>query len=79
MPFEEFIAADYFLFLKGELSPDELPLFFDWRPWSTLFMKRAPHFLLDARHAPTAQRIATPLGVPDVEMFKQRLRERRVN
>jgi hypothetical protein len=76
MPFDEFIAADYFLFLKGELPPVEVQTLPAWKPWSTVFMKGAPHFLLDAQHAATAQRIAAALGVPEVGMFKQRLRER---
>jgi hypothetical protein len=48
MPFEEFIAADYFLFLRGELSTDETQTFFAWRPWSTEFMKHTPRFLIVA-------------------------------
>jgi len=38
MPFEEFIAADYFLFLRGELPPEQIQTFSAWRPWSTVFM-----------------------------------------
>ena len=75
MPFEDFVAADYFLFLRGEVSTDDPQTFLAWRPWSSVFMKHAPHFLIDARHKATAQRIAIALGVPDVEALKRKLRE----
>lgn len=76
MPFDEFVAADYFLFLKGELPPEEIQTFFAWRPWSTMFMRRVPQFIVNARYTATATRIAAALGVPDVETLKKKLRER---
>jgi hypothetical protein len=75
MPFEDFIAADYFLFLRGELSTDDPQTFLAWRPWSSVFMKHTPHFLIEARHGATAQKIAVALGVPDVEALKRKLGE----
>jgi hypothetical protein len=76
MPFEDFIAADYFLFLRGELPPDEPPTFPAWRPWSSVFMKHAPRFILDARQAAAAQQIAAALCASDVVTLKGKLRER---
>jgi len=74
--FDEFIGADYFLYLRGELPGDELGTFIDWRPWSTFYMTRAPRFFLDARDTAVAQKIATALGLDNVQMLKRRLHER---
>lgn len=73
MPFDEFIAADYFLFLRGELPPDEAPQQgFEWRPWSTARMRSAPWFLRE----PFLDDVAKALRVADVETLRARLLER---
>ena len=73
MPFDEFLAADYFLFLRSVLLPNERFPFAAWQPWSTLFLKHPPRFILDARRAVVAQPIATALGVPDIAVLKGKL------
>jgi len=73
---EDFIAADYFLFLRSELASQERGPHFLWRAWSTLYMKGAPRFLLDAERQITAQELARALDIPSVVEFKQRLEER---
>jgi DNA-binding NarL/FixJ family response regulator len=73
MPFDDFIAADYFLFLRGELQPDEAPQHgFDWRPWSTARMLSAPWFLRDS----LLEEVAKALRLPDAETLRARLLER---
>jgi len=73
MPFDDFIAADYFLFLRGELRPDEAPQHgFEWRPWSTARMVSAPWFLRDA----LLDDVAKALHLPDAETLRARLLER---
>jgi hypothetical protein len=75
---DDFLAADYFLFLRGELSPEAAPSsFLSWRPWSTAFLKAVPRFIRDSENATVARRIAKAMGVPDVASFQQRLVERR--
>jgi len=37
--FDDFLAADYFLFLRGELEPASPPqTFFEWLPWSSVYL-----------------------------------------
>jgi hypothetical protein len=74
---DDFVAADYFLFLRGELAPEAAPSdFLAWAPWSTLFMKGAPRFIRDAESAAVARRLAVALGIPDVLMLRERLTQR---
>lgn len=76
MPFDDLMGADYFLFLRGELSNEQPNTFIDWRPWTTVFMKYAPRFFHEAQHAANATRIAKALGLPDVQLLKEKLHER---
>jgi hypothetical protein len=77
MPMDDFIAADYFLFLLGEISrEEESGGFFDWRPWSTLYLKRTPIFLLNAEHKKVANEIMKLFHVATAEEFRKRLTER---
>jgi len=73
MPFDEFVAADYFLFLRGELAPAEPPQQgFEWRPWSTARMRNVPWYLRE----PFLDDVAKALRVEDVETLRARLLER---
>ncbi|CCD96759.1 hypothetical protein BRAO375_740042 [Bradyrhizobium sp. ORS 375] len=76
VPEENFIAADFFLFLRGELAPEERGPHFAWRPWSSLYMKGVPRFLLDAERKARAAELAQTLSVPSVDELKKRLLER---
>jgi len=73
LPLEDFIAADYFLFLHGELFNQGT--FIDWRPWSALYVKHSPVFLRSAESSRTADQLASVLKVPNVAEFKRRLIE----
>jgi len=77
VPMEEFSSADFFLFLLGELPSAEYGEgFFEWRPWSVLFMKNVPRFIINAEQKQYAKQIADIFGVPDVDEFKKRFKER---
>jgi DNA-binding NarL/FixJ family response regulator len=75
--FDDFVAADYFLFLRGELSGAEAPQnAFEWRPWSTAVMRTVPWFIRDAAHVSLAEDLAAALRVESVEELRSRLIER---
>jgi hypothetical protein len=76
LPIDEFVAADFFLFLKRELPPDGRGPFFHWYPWSTLHLKGRPIFLFRAESASKAEELARVLGVPSVPELKRRLKAR---
>lgn len=77
LPFDEFLGADYFLFLRGELAPQnwQNPIF-DWRPWSSIYMRHIPMFLRDAEQSRICEQIVKALKLPSVAEFKNRLAER---
>jgi len=77
MPFEQFIAADYFLFLRGELErPQHEERGFEWIPWTSVYLREAPDFIHTATRKTIAERLAPALGTPDVAALKARLLER---
>jgi hypothetical protein len=76
MPMDQFVAADYFLFLLGELKREEDNGFIEWRPWSALYLKRAPIFLRAADHRDVAAHLLQIFGVPDGDEFRRRFSER---
>jgi DNA-binding NarL/FixJ family response regulator len=77
IPFDEFVAADYFLFLRGEIAPDAVPQQgFEWRPWSTAHLRTLPRFLHDAIELRVAEQLAIALRAGDVATLRARLIER---
>lgn len=77
MPMDKFMEADYFLWLFGELPPDQSSgSFFEWRPWSALYLKQTPLFLKGAEYKSTATQLTKFFRVPSIEEFKQRLATR---
>ena len=71
------MAADYFLFLRGEIEKDEpRDRGFEWIPWTSVYLRETPDFLHSATRTATAQRLATALGTTDVATLKARLLER---
>ncbi|RTM15385.1 MAG: hypothetical protein EKK33_02140 [Bradyrhizobiaceae bacterium] len=76
VPEDDFLAADFFLFLRGELPPAEDGPHFGWRAWSALYLKGVPRFLLDAERKTRAEELARALSVPTVEELKRRLEKR---
>jgi len=74
---DEFCSTDFFLFLLGELPRAEYKDgFFDWRPWSVLYLKNVPRFIINAERKQYASRLASTLGVAEINEFKKRLKER---
>jgi len=75
MPMDDFMAADYFLFLLGEMSTDP-GVFMEWRPWSAMYLKRTPAFLRNAESTQVAAQIMKIFNISNPEEFKRRLIER---
>ena len=59
VPLEDYIAADYFLLLRDKSTGSGE---FDWMPWSTMYMKRPPIFIVQAEHKKNAEEVADALG-----------------
>lgn len=77
-PFEAFLDADFFLFLRGELPPEKSPITENgdghvWRPWSGVHMSwRVPAFLMRAQKVKFATQLLAPLALSDLETFRDR-------
>jgi hypothetical protein len=76
LPFDDFLAADFLLFLRGELAAEQPGSFITWRPWSALYLNRAPLFMRLAENQKTALQVAKVAGVPNIAEFKSRFRQR---
>ena len=76
LPFEDFAAADFFLFLYGELPPETNQHDMEWRAWSSLWLKHTPSFIKNAERTQTSEQLAEVLKVPNVTELKRRLAER---
>src|SRR5258708_8405472 len=76
VPIEQFIEADYFLFLRVSLSPETPPQWIEWRAWSTVNMQNPARFLRESVRSAFAQQLARALGLPDIPTLRSRLTER---
>lgn len=74
---EQFVEADYFLFLRDLLKPATAPRWIDWRAWSTVHIGKPASFLHQAVRGEVAEQLARALGLPDVPTLRSRLTERR--
>ncbi len=76
VPIEQFIEADYFLFLRDLLKPATKPKQIKWRAWSTISMTKPASFLQKAARSDFAEQLTLSLGLPDVPTLRSRLAER---
>ena len=69
---EQFIDADYFLFLRAEVQEAQCT---GWTPWSLLYMRgHVPSYLLEATRKKNAEKLLKPLGVEgDIEALRAKL------
>jgi len=73
MPIEDFTAADYFLFLLGEIPPETVDGWIVWRPWSALYLKRPPMFLRAAERRTVALRLMKLFQISSLDELRRRL------
>jgi hypothetical protein len=73
MPAEDFMAADYLLFLLGELPHEAAEWRLEWRPWSALYLTRPPAFLRAAEHRRIALRLMKLFQISSLDEFRRRL------
>jgi hypothetical protein len=76
IPEQEFMEADYFLFLRAVVSPSDRPDYPAWAPWSCLYLRRTPSYLLDAVRSSIAEPLAKVFGLGGVNAFRMRLADR---
>lgn len=83
--FDEFVDAEFFLFLRAELAPEKSPLSENgvgplWRVWTASFMGwKVPTYLVRAERARVAMPIISALGLLDIPTFRMRFKQRAEN
>ena len=66
-PIEQFIAADFFLFLRNHSS---------WHPFSTLYMfQHFPNFIVEAKRIKYAEQLLKPLNANDIDNLRSLMSE----
>lgn len=75
---EEFVDADFFLYLRALVNPEELidPTKWRWLPRCWSLLSRPPVYLQRAQRVKYANHLVTAMGVKDIPMLKLRLQER---
>lgn len=76
VPADMFMEADFFLFLYGEITTESPGRWIRWRPWSALYMKRAPVFLKKAATRRYANQLLHIFSLSALEEFRQRFWDR---
>ncbi|MFH1371092.1 MAG: TIR domain-containing protein [Planctomycetota bacterium] len=75
VPFDQFMNADYFLFLRGEFEKPDTNRRTAWNAWSTIFLQEIPFYLLHATRKNYAEKLLRPLGIDTIEKFRSKLLE----
>ena len=77
MPLDDFIAADYFLFLCSALSSEDDRDLGEWRPWiAAIYCSQTPPFIVAARRQSVAAQLVEIFGLQSIEQLRERLTER---
>lgn len=74
VPWDQFRAADFFLYLRSRIEPGSEPRRM-WRPWSAIFLHDLPPFITRSMAKAYAARLATGLGLPDTIELGRKLTE----
>ena len=76
VPLLQFAEADYFLYLCGQIRPEDRPKGNLWRPWSAVYLNELPRFLDGAVRVKGAERLLRSFGVDDIPTLRRRWSER---
>jgi hypothetical protein len=80
LPLEDFMNADFFLFLFRESIPDTTAFHMSyWRAWSCLFLKQPPIFIRNSESKRMAQEIIKTLKLQNIDELKKLLYEKGPN
>jgi hypothetical protein len=76
LPLEQFIGADYFLFLRSSfMNTNEWQAHW-WNARSVLYIAQVPEYLLRATSKKYAQKLLRPLQVGSIEELRKQYREK---
>ncbi len=75
VPMQQFMCADYFLFLRAEFEKPDQHGRPTWNAWSTIFLPATPPYIEQATRKKYAQKLLRPLSIDSIEMFRSKLVE----
>lgn len=75
VPKDEFMEADFFLFLRSVLSPEQEPHYY-WVPWSCNHLRHAPRYLVSASRNRGLQALLKAFDIADAAVLRSRLADR---
>jgi hypothetical protein len=76
IPMQQLMDADYFLFLRGEFQKKDEDSFLVWHPITSVYLRNAPRYLVEAVRLRFAEQLMQVLKVKDIETLRLYLRER---
>ncbi|MBL8680171.1 MAG: hypothetical protein JNK05_13430 [Myxococcales bacterium] len=71
---EQFKAADYFLYVRSRIDADG-PHSDVWRPWSVLYLRDLPDFVVRAESKQFATQLAEGFGLADMASLGNRIKQ----
>lgn len=75
VPMQQFMCADYFLFMRAEFERPDLHTGATWNAWSAIFLPATPPYLEHATRNKYAERLLRPLGIDSIETFRKKVVE----
>ncbi len=74
-PMEDFLAGDFFLFLRSSFAAAEKSNWFGWSPWSIIYLTKMPQFMTKSLSSKYANRLLPALGIDSISIFRSRFVE----
>ena len=71
--FTMFMEADYFLFLRTILPPEQGYGWSPWIPHTAIYMSQPPRYVIEAERVEMAQKLGAAIGVDSPEELRNRL------
>jgi hypothetical protein len=74
VPMQQFIDADFFLFLRTKLQTNGVNDLLSWEPRTAIYMRdQTPHYIVKAKRTKYAQQLLKPLAIESVETMRSQL------
>lgn len=74
VPMQQLMDADLFLFLRSEFQDNKEAAWHNWIPWTKLYMRQVPRYLVEASSLKYAQKLLPSLGLEDIDTFRINLK-----
>lgn len=73
VPIQQFINAEFFLFLRAEIEKSNMNDPPEWIPWILIYNEQPPRYLIEAYRIKEAEKLLAPLNVPNVQVLRNKM------